>query len=318
MKIAIYGYGNLGKGALAACRLRGIETAVFTRRPPDSVGAPANAAVYPAEELPRYAGEFDVLLNCGASSSDLPRTTPMLLRYGSVVDSFDLHAEAEAHLKRADAAAKRYGHTAAVCIGWDPGIFSLVRAYAEAILPGASAATFWGPGVSLGHSRALRELPGVEDALQFTVPDPAAVAGFRKTGIRRPPEETHRRVCLIAAPENRQTEIMQAVQGLGAYFGGYRTEIRFVSREELGRQKALRHGGRVLFCGETAPGERQRGELRLSLDSNPGFTGAALVAYAFAAHKLYQNGRTGAFTALDIPPALLCGPENGARIRSLL
>ena len=319
LRIGILGFGNLGRGAAAAVSqspdmaLAGI----FTRRPPEQVAAEAGGMpVCPAALLEEGGPPVDVLLLCGGSAGDLPRQRPPYARRFHVVDSFDTHARAPEHFAAVDAAARRGGRAAVICAGWDPGLFSVLRALALAALPRGESHTFWGEGVSQGHSEAIRRLPGVLDARAYTVPIPAALEAARAgEGAELTPGLMHRRVCCVALEEGAEPEaVRRAIVTMPHYFADYDTTVRFVTPEELARDHSgLPHGGLVLRTGRTGRGEAHRAGLgvRLRLDSNPEFTGGVLAACARAAWRLGQAGEYGCKTLLDIPPALLLPFERG-------
>ena len=319
LRIGILGFGNLGRGAAAAVSqspdmaLAGI----FTRRPPEQVAAEAGGMpVCPAALLEEGGPPGDVLPLCGGSAGDLPRQNPRYAGRFHVVDSFDTHARAPEHFAAVDAAARRGGRAAVICAGWDPGLFSVLRALALAALPRGESHTFWGEGVSQGHSEAVRRLPGVLDARAYTVPIPAALEAARAgEGAELTPGLMHRRVCCVALEEGAEPEaVRRAIVTMPHYFADYDTTVHFVTREELARDHSgLPHGGLVLRTGRTGRGEAHRAglEFRLRLDSNPEFTGGVLAACARAAWRLGQAGEYGCKTLLDIPPALLLPFERG-------
>ena len=319
LRIGILGFGNLGRGAAAAVSqspdmaLAGI----FTRRPPEQVAAEAGGMpVCPAALLEEGGPPVDVLLLCGGSAGDLPWQSPRYAGRFHVVDSFDTHARAPEHFAAVDAAARRGGRAAVICAGWDPGLFSILRALALAVLPRGESHTFWGEGVSQGHSEAVRRLPGVLDARAYTVPVPAALEAARAgEGAELTPGSMHRRVCCVALEEGAEPEaVRRAIVTMPHYFADYDTTVRFVTPEELARDHSgLPHGGLVLRTGRTGRGEAHRAglEFRLRLDSNPEFTGGVLAACARAAWRLGQAGEYGCKTLLDIPPALLLPFERG-------
>ena len=257
MKIAIYGYGNLGKGVeYAVSQNEDMELfGVFTRRDPATVRTAA--AAYPAADILRYKDDIDVLVICGGSATDLPEMTPMLAEHFNVIDSFDTHADIPAHFDRVDAAAKKGGHTALISCGWDPGLFSLNRLYAGAVLPQGKDYTFWGKGVSQGHSDAIRRIEGVADARQYTCPVEAAVDAVRRG---EQPElttrEKHTRLCYVVAKEGADlAAIEQQIKTMPKYFADYDTTVHFISQEELDAEhKGIPHGGRVIRVGQTAGG----------------------------------------------------------------
>lgn len=309
MKLAIYGYGNLGKGVECAVRQNPDAQliGVFTRRPPETVQTLTGAPVYPAAEIAKYKDDIDVLIICGGSATDLPAMTPALAKDFNVVDSFDTHARIPAHFANVDAAAKESGHIALISAGWDPGLFSLNRAYASAILPQGSDYTFWGRGVSQGHSDAVRRIAGVKDARQYTDPVPQALervrAGENPTLSTR---EKHTRVCYVAAEEGADlAAIENEIKTMPNYFDEYDTTVHFISEEEMKRDHAgLPHGGFVIRTGSTGlNGEHKHViEYRLQLDSNPEFTASALVAFARAIYKMRGRGDTGCKTVFDLAP----------------
>ena len=324
MRVAIAGYGKLGKGVEAAVTLApDMELAgIFSRRDPASVQTATGCAVLPLDEAAAHADDVDVLVICGGSATDLPEQTPALARHFNVVDSFDTHANIPEHFAAVDAAAREAGTLGIISCGWDPGLFSIMRTYANAVLPQGADYTFWGRGVSQGHSDAIRRIPGVVDARQYTVPVPKALERVR---AGEQPElstrEKHTRECYVVAEEGADlAEIERAIVEMPNYFADYDTSVSFVSLEELKEQHAgLPHGGSVLRSGVTGlDGEFSNTlEFSLALDSNPHFTGSVLVAAARAAHRMAESGQTGARTMLDIPPALL-SPLGGDELRAHL
>ena len=324
MKLAIYGYGNIGRGVeLAAKQNPDVTvTGVYTRRDPSSVKTLTGLPVYAADEILSHKSEIDVVVICGGSATDLPDMTPMLAEQFCVVDSFDTHAKIPQHFARVDDAAKRGGNTALICGGWDPGMFSLNRLYAQAILPDGKDYTFWGRGVSQGHSDAIRRIEGVVDARQYTVPIPEALEAVRSG---KQPELTtrqkHRRECYVVAAEGAdRAKIEQAIKTMPNYFDEYDTTVHFISLEELQRDhKELPHGGVVLRSGKTGlNGEHTHTiEYHLTLDSNPEFTSGVLVALARAVDRLHRRGELGCKTIFDIAPADL-SPLSGEALRKNL
>jgi diaminopimelate dehydrogenase len=310
MKIAIYGYGNLGRGVECAVRQNDdMElVGVFTRRDPRTVKTLTGVSVYPAQQVGEHA--IDVLILCGGSATDLPDMTPALARQFHVVDSFDTHAKIPAHFATVDAAAKESGHMALIAAGWDPGLFSLNRLYASAILPQGQNYTFWGRGVSQGHSDAIRRIDGVQDARQYTVPIEAAVemvrSGANPTLTTR---QKHTRECFVVAKEGADLpRIEQEIKEMPHYFADYDTTVTFISQEQLDAEHSgLSHGGSVIRTGVTGlAGEHKHCiEYRLTLDSNPEFTASVLVAYARAVYRRAQKGESGCITVFDVAPAEL-------------
>ncbi len=310
MKIAIYGYGNLGKGVeCAVAQTPDAElVGIFTRRAPESVKTHTAVPVYAATELPNFKEAIDVLIICGGSATDLPEMTPALAADFNVLDSFDTHAAIPTHFDNVDKAARASGHIALISAGWDPGMFSLNRLYASAVLPEGKDYTFWGRGVSQGHSDAIRRIDGVLDARQYTVPVPAALEAVRSG---RNPEltvrEKHTRECYVVAADGADlARIEHEIKTMPNYFADYDTTVHFIAMDELKRDHmGIPHGGRVIRTGCTGwNGENQHIiEYSLQLDSNPEFTSSVLVAFARAIHKMHGRGITGCQTVFDVPPA---------------
>lgn len=303
IRIGIAGYGNLGRGAeLAVGQAADMAlTAIFTRRDPASVRPCSAVPVLPLAQAAEWQDRIDVMILCGGSAEDLPWMTPLLAERFHVVDSFDTHPRIPAHFEAVHSAAARSGHLALISAGWDPGLFSLLRMYGAAVLPKGETHTFWGPGISQGHSDALRRVPGVADGRQYTLPIPEAEEAARRGGLPLPANLTHRRRCLVAAEEGADlTAIETAIKTMPHYFAGYDTSVEFVPREALGAE--LPHGGRVIRAGQTGD-SRQTVEFSLSLESNPRFTGSVLTACARAVHRIAARGMTGCVTMADIPPA---------------
>jgi diaminopimelate dehydrogenase len=322
MKLAIYGYGNIGRGVEAAVRQNPdmTLTGVYTRRDPASVKTKTGVPVYAAADIGKHKDEIDVLMICGGSATDLPVLTPMLARDFNVVDSFDTHARIPEHFANVDAAAKAGGHTALISGGWDPGMFSLNRLYANAILPQGSDYTFWGRGVSQGHSDAIRRIPGVADARQYTVPVPEALEAVRSGKC---PELTtrqkHTRECYVVAKEGAdKAAIEQAIKTMPNYFDEYDTTVTFITAEEMARDHAeLPHGGFVIRTGVSGLSSEHTHtiEYRLTLDSNPEFTALVLVALARAVGKHAARGDYGCKTVFDLAPADL-SPLSAEELRA--
>ena len=322
MKIAIYGYGNLGKGVECAVKQNpDVQlTAVFTRRAPETVKTLTGVPVYSADDILNYRDQIDVLIICGGSATDLPKMTPYLAGYFNVVDSFDTHANIPAHFAAVDDAAKKSGHIALISAGWDPGMFSIARLYASSILPNGRDYTFWGRGVSQGHSDAVRRIEGVLDARQYTVPVPAALEAVRSGET---PELTtrqkHTRECYVVAADGAdKARIENEIKTMPNYFSDYDTTVTFISMEEMKRDhSALPHGGCVIRTGKTGlDGECTHViEYSLKLDSNQQFTSSALIAFARAVNKMYARGRVGCTTVFDIAPADL-SPLSGEELRA--
>ena len=324
IRIGILGYGNLGRGVECAIRQNpDMELhAVFTRRDPSTVSVlTPGVRVHPADDLPKWKDELDVLILCGGSATDLPEQTPEFARMFNVIDSFDTHAKIPEHYANVDAAAKEGGHVGIISVGWDPGMFSLNRLYANAILPDGKDYTFWGKGVSQGHSDAIRRIEGVKDARQYTIPVESALERVRNgEAPELTTREKHTRECFVVAEEGADKErIEREIKTMPNYFADYDTTVHFISEEELQRDHAgIPHGGFVLRSGKTGwNGENTHViEYSLRLDSNPEFTSSVLVAYARAVARLAAQGDSGCKTVFDIPPALLC-PESPETLRQL-
>ena len=322
MKIAIYGYGNLGRGVeSAASRNADMElVGIFTRRNPETVATLTGVPVYRADEIQNYKDGIDVLIICGGSATDLPEMTPVLAKDFNVVDSFDTHANIPQHFANVDKAASETGHTAIISCGWDPGMFSLNRVYMESILPEGSTYTFWGKGVSQGHSDAVRRIPGVMDARQYTVPVPEAVERVRNgENPQLTTRQKHTREVFVAAEEGADlAAIEQAIKTMPNYFDEYDTTVHFISMEEMkSDHSALPHGGYVIRSGKTGLNSEcsHTIEYNLRLDSNPQFTASVLVCCARAIHKKAAQGITGCLTMLDLAPADL-SPLSGEELRA--
>ena len=313
MRIGIVGYGNLGRGVESAIRQNAdMElVAVFTRRDPASVKIrTAGVPVLPLEAALEMKDRIDVMILCGGSAKDLPEQTPAFAEHFNVIDSFDTHARIPEHFANVDAAAKRGGRIAVISVGWDPGLFSLNRMYAGAILPDGCDYTFWGKGVSQGHSDAIRRIEGVLDARQYTIPVPAALEAVRAgENPALTTREKHTRECFVVAAEGADlARIEREIVTMPNYFADYDTTVHFISMDELRRDHSgIPHGGVVIRCGKTGfDGEHTNLiEYSLKLDSNPEFTSSVLVAYARAAVKMSAEGAVGCKTVLDIPPAYL-------------
>ena len=324
MKIAIYGYGNLGKGV--ECAVNAASDAelfgVFTRRAPESVKTLSGVKVYPAEDIFNYKDNIDVVIICGGSATDLPKMTPMLAEHFNVIDSFDTHAKIPEHFDNVDKSAKNSNHTALISAGWDPGMFSINRLYASAVLPDGKDYTFWGKGVSQGHSDAIRRIDGVKDAKQYTVPIESALEAVRSgSNPELTTRQKHLRECYVVAEEGADKEpIEKEIKTMPNYFADYDPTVHFISEEELLRDHSgIPHGGFVIRSGKTGiNGENNHViEYSLKLDSNPEFTASVLVAYARAVNKLYIRGDYGCKTVFDIAPADL-SPLTSEEIRKTM
>ncbi len=322
MKLAIYGYGNLGRGV--ECAVSAAPDAelvgVFTRRAPETVKVASDVPVYHASELANFKEKIDVLILCGGSATDLPEMTPALAKDFNVLDSFDTHAAIPTHFDNVDCAAKESGHIALISAGWDPGMFSLNRLYASAVLPNGKDYTFWGRGVSQGHSDAIRRIDGVLDARQYTVPVPAALEAVR---AGEQPDlttrEKHTRECYVVAEEGADlARIEREIKTMPNYFADYDTTVTFITMDELKRDHAgIPHGGSVIRTGVTGWNSEHTHviEYSLKLDSNPEFTSSVLVAFARAIYKMHTRGVTGCQTVFDVAPADL-SPLSPAELRA--
>ncbi len=323
IRIGILGYGNLGRGVEAAIGQNpDLElAAVFTRRPPETLRIQtAGVKVLAEAELKHRQGDIDVLVICGGSATDLPVQTPKYAALYNVVDSFDTHARVPEHFAAADAAAREAGKVCVISCGWDPGMFSLNRLYAGAILPQGRDYTFWGKGVSQGHSDAVRRIEGVMDARQYTIPVPQAVEAVRKgENPELSTRQKHTRECFVVAKEGAdRAKIEQEIKTMPNYFADYDTTVHFISQEEMQRDHSgLPHGGNVIRTGVTGSGNGHVIEYRLNLSSNPEFTGAVLAAYARAAFRMNSEGAAGCKTVFDIAPAYL-SPLSGEELRAHL
>ncbi|RGZ00630.1 diaminopimelate dehydrogenase [Clostridium sp. AM58-1XD] len=325
IRIGILGYGNLGRGVECAVKQnKDMELkAVFTRRDPKDVKILTDTAkVYHVDDAEKMTEDIDVMILCGGSATDLPVQTPKYAELFNVVDSFDTHAKIPDHFKVVDAAAKKGGRVGIISVGWDPGMFSLNRAYAEAVLPNGGNYTFWGKGVSQGHSDAIRRVDGVKDARQYTVPVEAALEAVRSgSNPELTTREKHTRECFVVAKEGADTErIEREIKTMPNYFADYDTTVHFISEEELKKNHSgIPHGGFVIRSGKTGWNEDKKHviEYRLQLESNPEFTSSVLVAYARAAYRLCAEGQSGCRTVLDIAPSYLSS-KTGEELRKEL
>lgn len=323
VKIGILGYGNLGRGVEAAIKKNDdMElVAVYTRRDPSTLTINTEGvAVKSTADLDTGKEPIDVLIICGGSATDLPEMTPKYAAMYNVIDSFDTHAKVPVHFANVDKAAQAAGKIGIISCGWDPGMFSLNRVYASAVLPDGKDYTFWGKGVSQGHSDAVRRIDGVKDARQYTIPVPEALERVRKgENPELTTREKHTRECFVVAEEGADlARIENEIKTMPNYFSDYDTTVHFISAEEMkANHSGLPHGGSVLYSGTTSDGTKHVIEYKLTLDSNPEFTGSVLVAYARAAAKLNAEGVKGAKTVFDIAPAYLSA-KSGEELRSHL
>ena len=321
-RIGIIGYGNLGRGVECAIRQNSDMqlVAVFTRREPSTVSIlTKEAAVCKVEDVKDWKDRIDVMILCGGSATDLPKQTVEYVRNFHVIDSFDTHAKIPEHFANVDAAAKETGHVGIISVGWDPGMFSLNRLYGNAILPEGKDYTFWGKGVSQGHSDAIRRIEGVKNAKQYTIPVESALEAVR---AGKNPDlstrEKHTRECFVVLEEGADASRVETeIKNMPNYFADYDTTVHFISEEELLREHSgIPHGGMVLRSGVTGWEKENQHliEYRLKLDSNPEFTSSVLIAYARAAHRLAKEGQCGCKTVFDIAPAYL-SPLGGEELR---
>lgn len=323
IKIGIFGYGNLGRGIESAIKMNDdLElVAVFTRRnPKDLKTNTENAKVCSAEDILEYKDKIDVLILCGGSATDLPVQTPELAKHFNVVDSFDTHAKIPQHFENVDKSAKEAEKIAVISAGWDPGMFSINRIYSEAVLPEGSTYTFWGKGVSQGHSDAIRRIEGVLDARQYTIPIDKALDAVRAgTNPTLSTREKHLRECFVVAKDDAdKAKIENEIKTMPNYFADYDTIVHFISKEELDRDHSgIPHGGFVIRSGKTSDGLNHIIEYSLKLDSNPEFTASVIAAYARAAYKMNKEGFKGCKTVFDIPPSYL-SPKSNEELRKEL
>lgn len=312
IQLGIVGYGNLGQGVVSVlpdnpdCHLR----AIFTRRDPSSIKAAEGLPLVPLDTILDWKQRLDVLLLCTGSATDLPAMAPALAAHFNIVDSYDNHTQIPAHFAAVDHAAKQAGTLALISAGWDPGLFSLFRVYSSAVLPQGKSYTFWGKGISQGHSDAIRRIPGVRDARQYTIPSPRALEQLaRGETPNLSPQQMHTRLCLVLAEDGADHDaIEQAIRTMTAYFTGYETTVHFLtSMEWQSLPTGLAHGGQVLHNGNTGTQHenRQRMSFQLQLDSNPQFTASVMVACARAVFAMHHRGEIGCRTILDVPPAAL-------------
>ena len=326
IRVGIFGYGNLGRGVENAIRQNDDMTlvAVFTRRDPDSLKiATEGASVVHVNDVESYKDKIDVMIICGGSATDLPEQTPALAKYFNVVDSFDTHAKIPQHFANVDASAKESGRVAMISVGWDPGMFSVNRLMAGAILPDGKDYTFWGKGVSQGHSDAIRRVEGVVDGKQYTIPVDSALESVR-SGVcpELTTREKHIRECFVVAEEGADLScIEKKIKEMPNYFADYDTTVHFISAEELKRDHGgIPHGGFVIRTGKTGVELENNHviEYSLKLDSNPEFTASVIVAYARAVSRMAKEGFVGCKTVFDVPPAYLSPKSYGEIIAELL
>jgi len=325
IKIGILGYGNLGRGVETGIKNNpDMElVGVFTRREPTSIKTLTGAKVYSLEQLMQMKNDIDVLVLCGGSATDLPTQTPEYAAHFNVIDSFDTHAKIPEHFAAVHQSAKAGNHVAAISLGWDPGMFSLNRAIAGALLPAGKDYTFWGKGVSQGHSDAIRRIAGVVDARQYTIPVDTAVERVRNgEAPELTTREKHTRLCYVVVTDGADTAaIEKEIVTMPNYFSDYDTTVNFITAEEMNKNHAtLPHGGMVLRAGTTGLNNEntQIIEYKLTLDSNPEFTASVLIAYARAVARLAKEGQSGCYTVFDIAPKYLMTMSSEEMMKSLL
>ena len=324
-RVGIYGYGNLGRGIECAVNSSNdMElVAVFTRRDPSTLKiASKNVAVVNVKDVASYQDKIDVMIICGGSATDLPEQTPNLAKLFNVIDSFDTHAKIPEHFANVDKVAKANGHIALISAGWDPGMFSLNRLYANAILPNGKDYTFWGKGVSQGHSDAIRRIKGVADAKQYTCPVQSALDAVRSgSNPELTTRQNHTRLCYVVLEEGADAKAVESeIKNMPNYFADYDTTVNFISQEELNRDHSgIPHGGFVIRSGSTGANNEHKHiiEYSLKLDSNPEFTASVIVAYTRAIARLHKEGAVGCKTVFDIAPAYL-SPLSGDELRATM
>ena len=324
-RVGIYGYGNLGRGI--ECAVNAADdmelVAVFTRRDPSALKiASKNVAVVNVKDVASYKDKIDVMILCGGSATDLPTQTPELAKLFNVIDSFDTHAKIPEHFKLVDEEARKSNHIALISAGWDPGMFSLNRLYANAVLPNGKDYTFWGKGVSQGHSDAIRRIKGVKDARQYTCPVQAALDAVRSgSNPELTTRQKHTRLCYVVLEEGADPAYIEnEIKIMPNYFADYDTTVNFISQEELNKNHSgIPHGGFVIRSGATGVNTEHKHiiEYSLKLDSNPEFTASVITAYTRAIARLYKEGATGCKTVFDIAPAYL-SPLSGEQLRATM
>lgn len=323
VKVGIVGYGNLGKGVeMALSQNDDMElVAVFTRRNPQDLEILSKDVIKESvDNIMNYKGKIDVMILCGGSATDLPVQTPEFAKNFNVIDSFDTHAKIPEHFDNVDLAAKNGGNVAVISVGWDPGLFSMNRLLAEAILPEGSSCTFWGKGVSQGHSDAIRRVEGVKRGIQYTIPiDSAIEAARRGESDALTTRDKHLRECFVVAEDGADTaKIEREIKSMPNYFADYDTTVHFIDEQEFdANHNTIPHGGFVIRSGKTGVDSREVMEFSLKLDSNPEFTASVLVAFARAAVRFNKEGKTGALTVFDVPLAYLSS-KSGAELRKEL
>lgn len=325
IKIGIIGYGNLGKGVeLAIKQNQDMElVAIFTRRNPESLKTFTKTKIINVSEIENWKDKIDVAILCGGSATDLPEQGPKYANFFNTIDSFDTHAKVKEYYENMNTVAKNSGKLSIISVGWDPGLFSLNRLYAESILPNGNTYTFWGKGVSQGHSDAIRRIKGVKNAIQYTIPIEEAIEKVRNgENPELSTREKHLRECFVVLEENADKNYIEnEIKNMPNYFAEYDTTVHFISEDELRiKHSGMPHGGFVIRSGNTGDNgnTNQIIEYSLKLESNPEFTASVLVSYARAAYRLHQKGETGARTVLDIPPALLSLKTNEELLKTIV
>ena len=323
IKLGILGYGNLGKGVENAVKYnKDIELCViFTRRNPEDLKINSDTPVVSVKEIEKWKDKIDVLILCGGSATDLPVQTPEYAKLFNVIDSFDTHKRIPEHFKNVNKSAKEAGKTAIISLGWDPGLFSLNRLFGNVILPDGKDYTFWGKGVSQGHSDAIRRIKGVKNAKQYTIPVDSALASVRNgENPELTTRQKHTRECFVVAEDGADLkQIEKEIVTMPNYFDEYDTTVHFITEEELIKNHSgIPHGGFVIRSGKSSDGINHVIEYSLKLDSNPEFTSSVLVAYARAVYRLNNEGQTGCKTIFDVPPAYLSPKTNEELISTML
>ena len=323
IKLGILGYGNLGRGVENAMKFnKDIELcAIFTRRNPETVKVNSNTPVVSVNDIEQWKDKLDVLIICGGSATDLPVQAPKYAEMFNVIDSFDTHARIPEHFANVDKAAKKSGKVAIISLGWDPGMFSLNRLFGNVLLPNGKDYTFWGKGISQGHSDAIRRIKGVKNAKQYTIPVEEALKSVRNgENPELTTRQKHTRECFVVLEEGADPkQIEHEIVTMPNYFSDYDTTVHFITEEELvNNHSGIPHGGFVIRTGETSVGTKHVIEYSLKLDSNPEFTSSVLVAYARACYRLNKEGQSGCKTIFDIAPAYLTNKTNEELISSML
>lgn len=320
INVGIVGYGNLGRGVeLALGQNEDFELkAIFSRREPSKLNS--HSKMVHISKIQDYKGEIDVMILCGGSATDLPEQGPEIAAHFNTVDSFDNHGRIPEYFEKIDEIAREHGHVSLISTGWDPGLFSLNRLLGEVVLPEGESYTFWGKGLSQGHSDAVRRVPGVIDGVQYTIPIEEAIERVRLgENPQLSAREKHKRVCYVVAAEDADKgEIEKAIVHMPNYFADYDTEVNFITQEELEKNHSgMPHGGFVIRSGQSAVGSKQRVEFALKLNSNPEFTASVIVAFTRGVYKLSKEGKTGALSVFDIPFGYL-SPKSAHELRKEL